>query len=78
MTFSHLDLFYESRSSVGVTNSDVRLNPNTELNNIPNEAEIDFGVQTRQVTKDQFEKRAVRRFLIKRAMLDSDATVFPQ
>jgi len=79
----HLQMFYESRQSVHVGNSDPCNNPNTELTSVPKSAEIKFGDSASHlIDAEQFEAPngkgfETARFLISRAMLDPDATVIP-
>jgi hypothetical protein len=82
--FSHLSMFYETRSSVHINNSDPSNNPNTELKEVPVSAEIRYdGFPNRFIDSQSFEAPEGKgfetaRFLIGRAMLDPDATVVPK
>lgn len=83
MPVSHLQMFYETRLSVHVTDSDPTNNPNTELNSVPKAAEIRYqDSPNRHIDCEQYEAPngkgfETARFLIGRAMLDPDATVVP-
>lgn len=83
MGVSHLQMFYETRQAVHVNDSDPANNPNTDLNRVPEAAEIRYdGFPNRFIDSDQFEAPdgkdfETARFLIGRAMLDPDATVIP-
>ena len=80
---SHLDMFYDTRRAVHVSDSDPVNNPNTELQIVPESAEIVFsGGPNRKIDANDFEAPNGRgyetaTFLISRAMLDPDATVVP-
>lgn len=81
---SHLEMFYETRKSIHVNNSDPANSPNTELKEVPFTAEIRYkGFSNRFIDGDSFEAPNEKgfetaRFLIGRAMLDPDATVIPK
>lgn len=83
MTVSHLDMFYDTRSSVHIDNSDPANNPNTDLKEVPKAAEIhyeDHPDRTIDATEYEAPKGKgfeTARFLIGRAMLDPDAMVVP-
>jgi hypothetical protein len=83
MTVSHLDMFYNTRGAVHVTDSDPSNNPNTSLTRVPKAAEIRFADNPDQfIDAEEFEAPngkgfETARFLIGRAMLDPDATVVP-
>lgn len=82
-TVSHLDLFYETRQSIHINDSDPANNPNTELTRVPKAAEIRFAdYDNRVIDAEEFEAPngkgfETARFLISRAMMDPDATVVP-
>jgi hypothetical protein len=83
MTFTHLNLWFDSRASPYIKNSSPVNNPNTDLSEVPREAKIHFEHgSTRELSVSKFESLdcggdKVRRFLIERALLDPDATVVP-
>lgn len=83
-TVSHLDMFYETRSSVHVTKSSPCNSPNTNLTTLPTAAEIRYkDGPNRFIDADSFEAPGGRgfetaRFLISRAMIDPDANVVPK
>lgn len=83
MPVSHLDMFYDTRRSLHVANSDPSNNPNTRLNEVPKAAEILFeDSPDRTLDCEEFEAPngkgfETARWLISRAMLDPDATVVP-
>jgi hypothetical protein len=80
---SHLDMFYDTRNSVHIDNTNPANNPNTELNNTPDEAVIRYEDGTEQhVDAAEWSGRCekgfeIARFLVGRAMLDPDARVIP-
>lgn len=80
---SHLDMFYETRSSVHVTDSNPANNPNTELNSVPEVATIHFEeYEDREIDSHAFEGPdgkgyEIAQWFVGRAMLDPDATVVP-
>lgn len=84
MSISHLDMFYETRFSLHVSDSHPSSSPNTELTETPESAEIRYnnGV-VREVNPDTFAAPdgsrgyEAAKFFIGRAMLDPDATVIP-
>ena len=83
MGVSHLEMFYETRTAVHVSDSHPSNNPSTELTSVPESAEIRYesGV-TRTIDCNKFEAPndkgyQTARFLISRAMLDPDAVVVP-
>lgn len=82
-TVSHLDMFYDTRRAIHITNSDPSNSPNTELTSVPTAAEIHYqDSPDRHIDGDQFEAPngkgfETARFLIGRSMLDPDATVVP-
>lgn len=81
---SHIEMFYETRNSVHVNNSDPSNNPNTELKEVPVAAEIRYkGFPNRFIDGTEYEAPngkgfETARFLIGRSMLDPDATVVPK
>lgn len=83
MTVSHLDMFYDTRGSVHVANSDPSNNPNTDLKQTPKAVEIHYADHPdRLIDATEFEAPngkgfETARFIIGRAMLDPDATVVP-
>lgn len=83
MSMLHLQMFYESRQSVHVSDSDPTNNPNTELTSVPTEAEIRYqDSPNRHIDAETFEAPdgkgfETAQFLISRAMLDADAVVVP-
>ena len=83
MTVSHLSMFYDTRQSVYVENTNPCNNPNTELNSVPEKAEIKYPDQSaRVIGSDSFNVNdadgyKVAKFLISRAMYDPDAVVIP-
>lgn len=83
MTVSHLDMFYDTRKSIAISNSDPANNPNTDLSSVPEAAEIRYkDGPNRSLDGSNFEAPNGKgfetvRFLIGRAMLDPDATVVP-
>jgi hypothetical protein len=84
MVVSHLSMFYDTRQSVHINNSNPANNPNTELHDVPDHAIISFaGGMEREIDSLNFEAPngkgyETAKFLIGRAMLDPDATVMPQ
>lgn len=84
MPVSHLDLFYETRHSIHITDSDPCNSPNTELKQVPKAAEIRYeDSPNREIDCEEFEAPngkgfETARFFISRAMLDPDATVVPK
>lgn len=80
---SHLDMFYDTRSAVHVTDSNPTNNPHTELREVPRSAEIVFeDGPNRIINAEDFEAPngkgfETARFLIGRALLDPDARVVP-
>jgi hypothetical protein len=83
MAVSHLQMFYETRQAVHINDSDASNNPNTELSQVPEAAEIRYeGFPNRFIDSDQYEAPngkgyETAQLLIGRAMLDPDATVVP-
>lgn len=83
MGVSHLDMFYETRFSLHVGDSNPSSNPNTELTSTPKAAEIRYvDGPNRTIDAEDFEAPngkgfETARFLIGRAMHDPDATVVP-
>jgi hypothetical protein len=81
--FTHLDLWYQTRTAPHIDNTSAANNPNTDLSAVPTAATISFtDGPRREVSPEQFEERCakpnvVADFLIQRAMLDPDATVKP-
>lgn len=81
---THLGMFYDTRQSVAVTNTDPANNPNTALTKTPKRAEVQYPDQEpRLIEAEKYEADGVdgfkvARFLISRAMLDPDATVTPK
>lgn len=75
-------MFYDTRSAVHITDSDPSNNPNTELTAVPKKAEIRYiDSPDRVIDAESYEAPngkgyETARFLIGRAMLDPDATVF--
>jgi len=76
-------MFYNTRGSVAISDSNPANSPNTDLNSVPKSAEIRYeDGPNRTIDSEEFEApngRGFRtaRFLIGRAMLDPDATVVP-
>lgn len=83
MGISHMDMFYDTRLSVHVSNTNPANNPNATLNSVPEAAEIHYkDTEDRVVDPDEIEAPngkdfKTARFLISRAMIDPDATVVP-
>lgn len=83
MTVSHLSMFWDTRQSVHITDSDPCNSPNTELKQTPTKAEIRYEDNpNRTIDCEDFEAPngkgfETARLLIGRAMLDPDATVVP-
>lgn len=83
MVVSHLDMFYNTRGSIAVSNSDPTNNPHTELKSVPEACEIRYeDYPNRSLDCNDFEAPNEKgyetaRFLIERAILDPDATVVP-
>lgn len=78
MSFTHLNLFYDSRANVFIQNSSPANNPNTDLSEVPRHAEIHFEHgPTREVSESTFDDPEISEFLLGRALLDPDATVVP-
>ena len=83
MSVSHLSLFYETRQSVQVDDTNPGNNPHTDLRRPPEVAKITFDNHPdRLIDSEQFDAPdgkgyEVAQFLIQRAMLDPDATVIP-
>jgi hypothetical protein len=81
MPVSKLDMFYETRQSVHVGDSNPSNSSNTELTSVPKAAEIRYEDHpNRLIDATQFEAPKDKgfetaRFLIGRAMLDPDAIV---
>ena len=80
---SHLSMFYDTRASVHIDNTNPANNPNTELNDTPDKAVVRYEDGTEQhVDAAEYAERVDRgfeiaRFLVGRAMLDPDARVVP-
>lgn len=80
---SHVGMFYETRFSVPVSDSDPANNPNTDLNRVPEAAEIHVeDGEDREVQPEDFELPntdgyEMAQFFIGRAMLDPTVTVVP-
>jgi hypothetical protein len=80
---SHLDIFYDTRFSLAVTNSGPSNNPNTGLTEVPKAAIIHFeDGPERYVDSMDFDAPngkgyETAQFLIGRAMMDPDAVVEP-
>lgn len=80
---THKELFYKTRASMFVQNSDPANSANTELTKSPEAAEIVYkDGPTRQIDSTEFEAPdgkgyETAQFLIERAMLDPDAIVRP-
>lgn len=83
MTVTHLDMFYDTRNSIHITNSNPANNPNTGLNTVPKAAEIKYeDHDDRFIDAEEFDAPdgkgfETARWLLGRAMLDPDATVVP-
>lgn len=83
MSVNHLVMFYETRQSVFMDDSDPVNNPNTELNDVPEKADICFEdhddrhVDSKKLKAPNGKGYKTAQFLIGRAMLDPDATVIP-
>jgi hypothetical protein len=83
MPVSHLSMFYDTRQSVFIDNSDPSNNPNTDLKSVPKVADIRYADHPdRHIDSTEFEAPngkgyETAQFLIGRAMLDPDATVQP-
>jgi len=83
MTVSHLDMFYDTRFSIPVNDSNPSNNPNTELTEVPDKAEIVFpDSPSRIIDVEEFEAPngkgfETAKYLIGRSMLDPDAIVVP-
>lgn len=81
--FTHLDLWYQTRTAPHIEDTSAANNPNTDLAQVPQEATIIFADgPDRDISPSAFEGRCaepqkVSDFLIQRAMLDPDATVIP-
>jgi hypothetical protein len=74
-------MFYDTRNGY-IENSDPSNSPNTDLREIPEKVEIDFGDVQQEVDCEEWDSRTSRgwragQFVIGRAMLDPDATVKP-
>lgn len=80
---SHLDMFYDTRLSMAITDSSPANNPYTELSEVPQAAEIRYEDQPdHTINCEEFEVPNEKgfetaRFLISRAMYDPDAVVVP-
>jgi hypothetical protein len=80
-TVSHLDMFYNTRFSVGIDPTDPSMNPNAKMNRVPKPAEIRYeDGPNRVIDPESFEAPNEKgyetaMFLIGRAMADPDATV---
>jgi len=78
---SHLDMFYETRASVHVSNTNPSNNPNSELNFVPEIAKICFKdgenrvIDSHSLEAPNGKGYETAQFLIQRAMLDPDAVV---
>lgn len=83
MTVSHLDMFYDTRQAVHITDSNPTNSPNTDLSSVPKAATIRYkDGPNRDVDGEEFEAPndkgfETARWLISRAILDPDATVIP-
>jgi hypothetical protein len=77
-------MFYDTRQSIAISDSDPANNPNTRLTETPQRAEVEYPDQPpRLIEADRYDVDGVdgfkvARFLISRALLDPDATVVPQ
>jgi hypothetical protein len=84
MPVSHLQMFYETRQSVFVSDSNPSNSPNTELNRIPTAATIryedypDRSLDAEEYSSPDGKGYEIAKLLIGRAMLDPDAVVVPE
>lgn len=80
---SHLDMFYDTRLSVHVSETDPSANPNSTENSVPEAATIHYKdgedqvVDPEEIEAPNGKDFETARFLIGRALLDPDATVEP-
>lgn len=83
MAISQLDMFFDTRKAVHVTDSDPSNSPNTELNKTPTAATIRYrdgpnrDIDAEEYVAPNGKGFETAMFLIGRAMLDPDATVVP-
>lgn len=79
----HQTMFYESRLSIQVSDSDPTDNPHTELTYTPDVAQICYADDTvRHIDSNEYDAPngkgyETAQFLIGRALLDPDAVVIP-